>query len=149
MPYYCRGTLNAVPLNVSQSSTGMVSVVPKFQSIDEMCINEENEEDDEHDDESKRDCFHPEQTMSSAATSMSATICHCRQLIPFHILPNDFEQQCCALFQAVYHRSCMGFNSKTKVIEIQVIHNRLPIIYCKIVYFRCAVCLVSSTPVRS
>ncbi len=78
-----------------------------------MRIEEGNEDDSEQGQDEYEDAL-------SSMTTMSAIICHCRQLLPFHILPKDFEMQCSVLFRTVYSRSCMGFNEKTKLIEVQV-----------------------------
>lgn len=84
-----------------------------------MRIDEVDEEEEGRDEEyDNAEQIHA--AVSSATTSMAAVICHCRQLIPFLVLPRDFEKQCTTLFQTVYYRSCMGFNEKTKSIEVQV-----------------------------
>jgi hypothetical protein len=92
-----------------------------FESIDDLCIEEgAADEEEEEDDEEEFDCCEQNLVETSATASKAIVACQCRQLIPFHILSAGLEQQCSALFQTVYKRSCMGFNENTKSIEVQV-----------------------------
>ena len=116
--FFVRGTLNAVPLNVTPQPT---SSLTRLQSIDDIC--EEGEEDylkEEENKDNKIDHGQNNIIVTAQSSSMAAVICQCRQLIPFLHLTNSLEDKCSELFRTVYKRSCMGFNEKTKTIEEQV-----------------------------
>jgi len=133
-----RGTLNAVPLSAAPpkvtstphattSSPGTTSLM-RLLSIDDVG-EEESGDDDESNDESlsgKLDNGQP-QGVAAVSTSLAPVICQCQQLIPYVVLSNSFEDKCSALFQTVYKRSCMGFNEKSKTVEVQVPHEKNPV----------------------
>lgn len=122
--FVVRGTLNAVPLNVTPTPSGNPAIpLMSLQSIDDIGEEESDEDNQEGDNDSEESTDHQPDTTNGVITStttMSAVICQCRQLLPFMMLSNTFEDKCSALFQVVYQRSCMGFNEKTKTIEVQV-----------------------------
>ena len=142
-------TLNAVPLNMAVTSNSRASPSQVFPSIDESLEEEAEEEGGGSGGEVDGDGF--AEGALSTHTNTNTGMCNCRQLIPFYVLPKNFEKQCGMLFQVVYKRSRMSFNSKTKIIEAQVRHvahhtavNSHTTIIC--ITFLIAFCFLQSLP---
>jgi hypothetical protein len=118
--------LNAVPLNLPPAPS-QHQTLKRLHSIDDI-LEEDEEEDEELENKSETDSGcnddHGQRLEAAvtppAATHMTAVICQCQQLLPFHILSNSFEDKCSAIFQVVYKRSRMSFNERTKAVEVQV-----------------------------
>lgn len=101
-----RGTLNAVPFTIAKQGA---SSSPRKTSIDDMAVNvstatteprAENEND--------------------TALAVSNVICHCRELVPFRCLEESFEKKCASLFDAIYRRSLVQVDEKSKEMHVRV-----------------------------
>ena len=57
---------------------------------------------------------------NDTALAVSNVICHCRELVPFRCLEESFEKKCASLFDAIYRRSLVQVDEKSKEMHVRV-----------------------------